>query len=264
MASVFVSYAHDDAGFVDPIVDTVKKMGHDVNIDTELLIGGDRLVPKIKQNIEDSDFIIVFLSSNSVKSKWVSREIFEALRIEIETKKGRMIPCKIGDTDDSVFPEAFTKHPAYERPYIDFTRKATQDAIVDLCSRLEEGQPSEIVTDDFMTLNIEERGLDIYLTDVVGQKNSQLRYAEMLESYLLFGFRRDAIGPYFKHFVVCDKANVPRQTQIKNILKSAGYAATGDGSDDDEPGKWRIWFLRRDCPATRGYDDASSNNIWCD
>lgn len=266
MANIFVSYAHDDADFVIPIVDVIKKKGHNAELDKEFLSGGDRLVPAIKQKIEKSDFVIVFLSSSSVKSIWVAREIFEALRSELETGKGKIVPCIINKIRHSVFPEVFVKHPSYERVYIDFTNndKTKQDSIDDLHKRLDKEQISEFAGDDYMILNIGERGLEIYLTgnDVEWEKNSQRRYAEMLESYLLFGFRKDALGPHFKHFVVCDKADIKGQKKIKDILKSTNYAVTGDGNDDDEAGKWRIWFLRRDYDTTRGYDHPYSNNVW--
>ena len=114
-----------------------------------------------------------------------------------------------------------------------------------------------------MVLEIEKRGLEIYLTgpDVGWDKDPLLKYSEEPEGYRLFGVRKDAVGDEFKHFVVCS-ADVRERRRIEGILRNAGYAVTGEGSEDDEPGRWRIWFLRPDYPTTKGYEHPYSNNQW--
>lgn len=265
MANVFVSYAHSDAEFVRPIVAAIEERGHNFEVDEKFLRGGDLLIPEIQNKINKSDFVVVFLSLGSVQSKWVSREICETIRAELETNEAKLVPCRIGEIDDSVLPEVFTRHSAYEPLYINYRNDRPQrDFIEELARRLGEQKGSKFKHDEYMTLNIGERGLEIYLTGpgMGWEKNSMLRYAETLEGYLLFGFRKNAIGGQFKHFVVCNETDVRGQRRIKDVLMNAGYAVTGDGDYDDEPGGWRIYFLRRDYPATRGYANPYSNNYW--
>jgi hypothetical protein len=265
MATVFISYARADAEFVRPIIAALGEKGHDVEADEKFLRGGDFLVPTIRSRINESDFVVVFLSAESVRSRWVSREICETIRTELETNEAKLVPCRIGEIDDSVLPEVFTRHPAYEPLYIDYRNDMTQqDFIEKLTQRLDEQNSSKFRDDEYMTLEIGKPYLEIYLTGpgVRWGRNSTLRYAEMLEGYLLFGFRKDAIGRQFKHFVLCDANDDEEQGRIKDILRNAGYAVTGDGDYDGEPGKWRIYFLRRDHPATGNPYDFDSNNLW--
>ena len=118
--------------------------------------------------------------------------------------------------------------------------------------------PRERPRDDELMLNIREPGLEIYLTgELVGwEKNSRLQYEETPEGYRLF-FSRDRVGDKYKHFVICDEADVGR---IKNILTHRGYQVTG--VDDDEEGdKKRVWFLLgEDYPHTG--EDPFINNLW--
>jgi TIR domain len=265
MATVFVSYAHADADFVRPVIVAIAEKGHDVEVDEKFLRGGDLLVPAIKNKVYRSNFVMVFLSPESVQSKWVSREICETIRVELETKVSKLVPCRIGEIDASALPEVFTKHPAYEPLYIDHRNDRPQQDFIDkLTQRLDERNASKFKDDEYMTLDIGERGLEIYLTGpgMRWERNSTLRYAETLEGYLLFGFRKAAIGRQFKHFVVCDENDDEEQRRIKDFLRNAGYAVTGDGDYDSDPGRWRIYFLRRDCPTTMGLHNFDSNNLW--
>jgi|SRR5215203_85305 len=265
MATVFISYAHADAGFVRLVIAALEEKGHDVGVDEKFLRGGDLLVPAIKNKISGCNFVVVFLSQESVQSKWVSREICETICAELTTNEAKLVPCRIGEIDDSVLPNVFTRHPAYEPLYIDYRNGSSQQTFIEeLTRRLDEQNGSKFADDEYLTLDVGERGLEIYLTGpgVGWERNSMLRYAEMLKGYLLFGFRKNAVGGQFKHFVVCDADSYEVQRSIKDILRNAGYAVTGDGSYDDEPGRWRIWFLRRDYPTTMGMYDQFSNNYW--
>ena len=105
-------------------------------------------------------------------------------------------------------------------------------------------------------LDISEPGLNIYLTGdfVHWERNEYLKYDEMLESYLLFGFQRTS-GDYFKHFVLCENRDAPR---LREIVQCAGYEVTGTGSKDAEPGKRRVWFCLPDYPIVGDV----RNNMW--
>ena len=125
---------------------------------------------------------------------------------------------------------------------------------------------------------ISERRLEIYLTGsrVGWDKNPLLRYSETPEGYQLLSLSRelfglnsdeiedklkDLVGEEFKHFVACERADVGR---IDDILTQAGYAVTGDGTEEPgDPNKWRLWFLRRDYKVTDDdYEHPESTNLW--
>ncbi len=257
MARIFISYSHKDSTVVMPVVDALEQEGHQVDIDKEFLEAGDRLVPEIEKRIHQSDFVLVFLSRSSAKRKWVGKEVFEALKTELQEGKAKIIPCIINRPSSSIFPDAFTKHPAYERLYLDFSDPSEyDDAIKTLLERIRKNKSTGFDGEEYMILDIDYPKLEIYLTgpNLSWEKNSRFMYAEALRSYVLFGFKRDNVGIYFKHFAVCKEKEAEK---IRDII-SSHYEVTGVGSRDNLPGKWRIWFCLRDYPIV----SAAKNNKW--
>ena len=84
----------------------IKDASHDIWIDENQLSISDAISSEIQRNIQNSDYVIVFLSSNSVDSKWIRQEIYEALYQELKYREVKLIPCLI---DDCQLPKAFTK-----------------------------------------------------------------------------------------------------------------------------------------------------------
>ena len=111
---------------------------------------------------------------------------------------------------------------------------------------------------DKMILDIKKPGLEIYLTgEKVGwEKNPRLKYAKTPEGYRL-NFRKDGIGDEFKHFAVCNEADVAR---VNDIFTRAGYEGTGDVEDEEE-GKRRVWFLLREEDFPRTTEGSFINNL---
>jgi len=258
MATVFISYSQKDKSIVKNIIDVIKNEGHHVNLDEEFLTVGDRLVPKIEENIQNSDFVIVFLSSCSIKSEWVSREICHSLYIELKTGKGKILPCRIEKFDDNLLPEALSKLNVYERLYLDFTRSdmTREELLKKLLQKLKSGSCTEVEQEYYMDLHIKKLGLSIYITgpNLNWDKNSRFKYSETLNGYLLFGMKPEDVGLYFKHFVVCNEEDADT---VRDII-SVTCEVTGVGSRDTDPGKWRVWFCRRDYPIVGN----SRDNKW--
>lgn len=74
MAQVFISYSRKDLTFVEHLISDLKKTGIDVWYDLSGLEGGSRWGTEIKNAIQNSDYVIVVLSPDSVASEWVERE----------------------------------------------------------------------------------------------------------------------------------------------------------------------------------------------
>ncbi|MEK0337958.1 MAG: toll/interleukin-1 receptor domain-containing protein, partial [Nitrosopumilus sp.] len=103
MSKIFISYSHKDKQRVQNIVKKIKGAGHDIWTDESRLSISDAISSEIQKNIQNSDYVIVFLSSNSVDSKWVRQEIYEALYQELKNRELKLIPCLI---DDCELPKA--------------------------------------------------------------------------------------------------------------------------------------------------------------
>lgn len=74
MAQVFISYSRRDLTFVEHLISDLKKTGMDVWYDLSGLEGGSRWGTEIKNAVQNSDYVIVVLSPDSIASEWVERE----------------------------------------------------------------------------------------------------------------------------------------------------------------------------------------------
>lgn len=261
MSKVFISYAHKDKNIVEKIVSKIEENGHDIWIDDGKLDPAAAINEKIQLAIQDSDYVIVFLSKSSVKSKWVQQEVYEALYQELKNEKTKLIPLKIEDCD---LPKAFTKTKKFSRLYIDFLtdKKASESQLIEI---LKKGPTEIFVGENYAVLHIPQTGWDIYLTgDTTTPEqwclNPELKFFETVNSYLLFGF--DVIPKTkFKNFVLC---NLDDTDPVSDKLGTTKYISGGNGSYDHEFDKQRMWFL-----VPNGYEFSNykveiskNNNKW--
>ena len=75
MTKLFISYAHLDSGIVLKIVRQLQEENYDVWIDKYGIEGGDLWASEIVKGIRGCDIFLLFVSSNSVRSSYVRREL---------------------------------------------------------------------------------------------------------------------------------------------------------------------------------------------
>jgi hypothetical protein len=100
MPTVFLSYARTDAEMVDRIAADLKAEGINVWLDRDRLTPGESWVEQIEGAIKRSDFLLFFISRNSLKSKWAMAEYratFTSLR---ETGGTRIIPVLLEEVGE--------------------------------------------------------------------------------------------------------------------------------------------------------------------
>lgn len=96
---IFVSHSHRDKPVVERIVLRLEAEGHDVWVDTRELQPGDNLQRKIEEEVKAAEALVVVVSSNSFRSKWVQYE-FSAMALgELSKGERRIIPVKIDQSD---------------------------------------------------------------------------------------------------------------------------------------------------------------------
>ena len=95
---IFISYNHNDEEIVDRIVKRLDIEFGRKNIfyDKWSIQPGDSIIGKMNEGIEKADVFFYFLSSNSLKSKMVSREWQSALMQSINDRL-KFIPIRIED-----------------------------------------------------------------------------------------------------------------------------------------------------------------------
>ena len=91
MARVFISHSHKDKLTAKRVAAYLKESSAEVWIDDESILVGDSIPDRIGEGIQSSDFVLVLLSSQSVKSGWVKREVETKLGEEISTGKVKVL-----------------------------------------------------------------------------------------------------------------------------------------------------------------------------
>jgi hypothetical protein len=89
---VFIAHSSLDKDFVDELAANLKHNGIQVWYDKWDMKVGDSLREKISEGIENSDFMIVVLSANSIKSPWVKDELNAGLAKALESQSTFILP----------------------------------------------------------------------------------------------------------------------------------------------------------------------------
>lgn len=118
MSSVFLSYSRSDAQIVDKIADDLQKEGFDLWFDRQNLVAGQNWQVQIEKAINESSFIIVFISKNSLQSKWVQAEYRAAFEHQQRAGGTRLIPVLLEKVELPVFLSTIQ--------YVDFTESYYQ------------------------------------------------------------------------------------------------------------------------------------------
>jgi hypothetical protein len=88
----FVSHSSLDKDFARKLSVALSAKGANIWFDEWVMKPGDRLRDKINEGVRLSNYFIVVLSRNSIRSQWVRIELDSAMIREIEKKKVHVIP----------------------------------------------------------------------------------------------------------------------------------------------------------------------------
>jgi len=115
MSKLFVSHSSRDDGLVRELQQALGNLEQNVWIDSRELRGGDPLWPEIQQAIEAASAYAVVVSTDSLQSKWVGKELRHA--IDVQKQRGKdsfaVIPLSLNDTKLGVLEEFFGEEPIY-------------------------------------------------------------------------------------------------------------------------------------------------------
>lgn len=98
-AKIFISHSSKDKKFATWLGTDLKASGHTPWFDEWDICVGESIPEKISNGLSDANFIVVVLSSNSIKSKWVEREWHTKYWSEIEKNQTIVLPLLIEDCD---------------------------------------------------------------------------------------------------------------------------------------------------------------------
>jgi len=118
MSFIFLSYARSDAQIVDKIANDLQKEGFNLWFDRLNLVVDEDWESQIEKAITEAAFVIVFISKNSLQSKWVQEEYRLAFEHQQRTGGTRLIPVLL---EKAELPKFLS-----EIPYVDFTESYDQ------------------------------------------------------------------------------------------------------------------------------------------
>jgi hypothetical protein len=99
VSSIFLSHNHADKAFARRLASDLRAAGHIVWIDEAEINIGDSLVEKIREGIDEVDYVGAILSGASVQSEWVKRELDIASNREIEERIVVVLPLLLEEVD---------------------------------------------------------------------------------------------------------------------------------------------------------------------
>lgn len=131
----FISHSTKDKPFVRKLASDLVASGIKVWIDEQNILVGDSIPEKIAQGLAESDFFLIVVSENSVKSEWVKKELNSAIVHEIERRKVTILPIRL---DGAKMPDAIK-----DKLYADFS-KSYEDGLENLVRSI---KTRKVVTD---------------------------------------------------------------------------------------------------------------------
>jgi len=92
MSSVFLSHSHADKPFARKLAADLRVAGHSVWIDEAEINVGDSLVERIRDGLDQVEYVAGILSTSSIASPWVTRELDIASNREMREKRVVVLP----------------------------------------------------------------------------------------------------------------------------------------------------------------------------
>jgi hypothetical protein len=90
--SVFLSHSAADKDFVRKLARDLDNHGVKYWLDEAQIKVGESLIEKIRNGLDEVDYVAVILSPSSIASSWVQREVDVAINQEIDGKQVKVLP----------------------------------------------------------------------------------------------------------------------------------------------------------------------------
>ena len=112
-SDIFLCHSSKDKSFVRRLANDLHMLSVVIWFDEWELQPGDSLHDCIGKALEDSSYVGVILSPNSIDSKWCKRELNQALSREIRSGEKIVVPLRLNNVDMPAFLE--------DKVYLDFS-----------------------------------------------------------------------------------------------------------------------------------------------
>ena len=122
MGRIFLSHNHLDKPFVRMLKTDIEASGIRIWLDEVELKVGDSLILRMAEAIDKADYVVAFLSRNSIKSNWVKKELAIATSLGINGNRVKVLPLLLGEIQDQDIPAFLV-----DQLYADFRQPGQYD-----------------------------------------------------------------------------------------------------------------------------------------
>lgn len=214
MSKIFLSHNSKDKPFIRKLAADLRSYSHVVWLDEQDILIGDSITDKIGEGLADSDYVIVALSSDSVNSSWVNREIQVATNREINEGKTILLPILI---ENISLPTILR-----DKLYLDFTTEDVyQKSFKKLIEAIPDSSPiiEKVSSKELSQLNEKIENLQRIIEDNVrGNRNTDVGSFNRKSQELL-----DRIKEEGKSHPEYTPINLVYAFQIESIYITLGY-----------------------------------------
>ncbi len=99
---IFLSHSSDDKSFVDKLAEDLQKSKIKLWYYEWIIKVGDSIVDEIDKGVQESEYLGIVISSSSLNSGWVKKELNSAIIDELKKKKVIVLPLLIDNVWDEV------------------------------------------------------------------------------------------------------------------------------------------------------------------
>ena len=130
--TIFLSHSSKDKPFADWLYSRLRSADLTVWYDKHEILAGDSIITRIGEGLDGSEFLIVVISRQAIKSKWVREELEPGIIGQIDTQRVTILPVVIGNIDSSAIP-TFLRG----KRHIQFPRKGSDEKFRALLENVE-------------------------------------------------------------------------------------------------------------------------------
>lgn len=244
---VFISYSSVDRPFAERIVADFKRHGIHVWYDAWEMKVGDSLTRKIQDGIQESSYLAIVLSPNSVKSRWVRVELQAALNKEIERDSVFVLPILYKKCDlpaflsDKIYADFSSDyHKGFQQLLLSLGRSVASATVDEneLLSKItmglmveKLGQFSALELSSLISMMEDRFGIPAAAEDAPSEESSREVVPEDILAFLSDGQKVAAIKRYRQIHGCGLKEAMDAVEGIQKTLKTPYSAGVGDDLD---------------------------------
>jgi|SRR5215208_2181443 len=140
---IFISHSSKDDDFVKELREALESFALPAWVDSRNLLGGYKLARELEEAIETARHFIAVVSTNTINSPWVRKEIQRALEVERKRKDEgyRVIPLLLPGVEPSALPLWFDEESLGVRVQIE--AGGLSEAMPEILAALGERLPTD-------------------------------------------------------------------------------------------------------------------------